>query len=118
MNRFQVLGMAIVMTCALTVSAQTQWTTDSAAVQKHVQVLGEKLGLTADQKEKITPMLQEMHDTAAKAQADTKLSADEKQSQVTAAQRRADGKIRTVLNDEQKKKLDVLEAEMHQEHAH
>ena len=117
MNRVRTIWIAVVMMWAFAVGAQ-QWSSDPSAVQRHVQVLGDKLGLTADQRTKITPMLQEMHDAAAKAQQDQSLSDDERNSQVMAAQKKADGKIRTVLNDDQKKKLDELEAEMHQQHGH
>ena len=122
MNRVRKIGMAMVIMCALAAGAQQAATAhlsnDPSAVERHVQVLGDKLGLTADQRTKITPMLQEMHDAAAKAEQDQSLSDDARNSQMMAAQKRADTKIRTVLTDDQKKKLDELEAEMHQGHAH
>jgi Spy/CpxP family protein refolding chaperone len=121
MSRIRALGMALVVVCALACSAQqtggetnpAHWSADPSVVQKHVQVLGDKLDLTAEQRAKITPMLQQMHDTAAQAQEDRNLSDDERNSRVMAAQKKADQQIRTLLNDEQKKKLDALEAEMH-----
>jgi hypothetical protein len=118
MNRMRAIGMGLVILCAMAMSAQTHWSTDPAAVQKHVQVLGDKLGLTADQKEKITPMLQQMHDSSAKAEQNQGLSDDERNSQMMAAQKKADQQIRTVLNDEQKKKLDALEADLHSHDGH
>ena len=84
-------------------------------VERHLKVLTEKLDLTSDQQDRVRPILQEMHDSMKKAEQNQSLSDEERMNQLRAARMKADKQIREVLNDDQKKKLDQLEQEMHPE---
>jgi Spy/CpxP family protein refolding chaperone len=109
---------------ALTTVAQ-QTTTSSDAhggrgvgvptVEKHLKVLAEKLDLTVDQQAKIKPILRELHDATQKLMRDESISREERMGNVRVCREKADKKIREILNDDQKKKLDQLEQEPHPE---
>jgi Spy/CpxP family protein refolding chaperone len=108
---------------ALTAVAQ-QTTTSSGAhgahgsvptVAGHLKVLTEKLDLTGDQQAKIKPILQELHDATQKLVQDESMSREERLGKVRTCREKADKKIREILNDDQKKKLDQLEQEPHPE---
>ena len=88
------------------------------AVEKHLNVLTEKLGLTADQQVRAKPILQEMQDASNKLTQDESMSPEERMENVKMARFKAARKLREILNDEQKKKLDQLEQEAHHEHGH
>jgi Spy/CpxP family protein refolding chaperone len=77
--------------------------------------LSAKLDLTGDQQEKIKPILQELHDTTVKLVQDQNISREERLSKVRDSRYAADKKIRTLLNDDQKKKLDEVEQGPHPE---
>ena len=81
----------------------------------HLRILSQKLDLTADQQAKIKPALQSLQDASEKLMQNGSLSHDEKLAGMRAERERADKKIREVLNDEQKKKLDELEQGSHPE---
>jgi Spy/CpxP family protein refolding chaperone len=127
MNRIRLLAIGTMMMLALAAGAQ-QTTTASGSVEKqnhgstqnsadpvehHLQVLSEKLNLTSDQEDRVRPILQEMHDAMGKAEQNESLSDDERNAQKHAAFMKADGQIREVLTDDQKKTLDQMEQEMH-----
>jgi Spy/CpxP family protein refolding chaperone len=125
MNRFRSLAIGTMLMLALTVVAQ-QAATKSAApakgsvhgsgvptIEGHLKVLTEKLALTGDQQTKIKPILQELHDAMLKAVQDESMSREERLGKVRASREKADKKIREILNDDQKKKLDQLEQEPH-----
>jgi Spy/CpxP family protein refolding chaperone len=84
-------------------------------VEGHLKVLTEKLALTGDQQAKTKPILQELHDATQKVVQDESMSREERMGQVRTSREKADKKIREILNDEQKKKLDQLEQEPHPE---
>jgi Spy/CpxP family protein refolding chaperone len=106
---------------ALTTAAQQTATSSDAhgsgvpTVEGHLKVLTEKLALTGDQQTKIKPILQELHDATLKAVQDETMSREERLNHVRASREKADKKIREILNDDQKKKLDQLEHEPHSE---
>ncbi|HZR16971.1 MAG TPA: hypothetical protein VFE51_06565 [Verrucomicrobiae bacterium] len=75
-------------------------------VETHLTVLTEKLELTGDQQVKIRPILQELHDATQKIAQDDKLSREERLNKVRPERFKADKKIREILSDDQKKKLD------------
>jgi chromosome segregation ATPase len=116
MNHIRSLAIGTMLIFALATVAQ-QTTTQSAvpSVEKHLQVLAEKLDLTSDQQAKIKPMVQELHDTTEKLVQDQTLSPEERHARMRLAHEKADKEVRTVLNDDQKKKLDQLEHEPHPE---
>jgi hypothetical protein len=84
-------------------------------VEPQMKLLTEKLELSADQQDKIKPILQEVYDTTAKLVQDENMSRDERMNGIHAARLTADKKIRVVLSDEQKEKLDQVESEPHPE---
>jgi Spy/CpxP family protein refolding chaperone len=80
-----------------------------------LKFLAAKLDLSSDQQEKIRPILQDLHNATVKLFQDENMSRDESLSKVRDSRFSADQKIRAVLNDDQKKKLDQLEQEQHSE---
>jgi hypothetical protein len=118
MNRFRLLTIGTMLMFALPVVAQQTTTKHSdgvPTVEGHLKVLTEKLALTGDQQAKIKPILQEMHDATQKSMQDESMSRDERMDNVKASRYKADKKLREILNDDQKKKLDQLEQEPHPE---
>ena len=119
MNRFRLLAIGTAVIFALTVVAQqtTRHGDGVPTVQGHLRVLTEKLDLTGDQQTKIKPTLQELHDATLKVVQDKSMSPEERQDNVRTSREKADKKIRKILNDDQKKKLDQYlqgpHAEMH-----
>jgi Spy/CpxP family protein refolding chaperone len=127
MNRIRVFVTGSVLMFALAAGAQQTATAPAGAdkqnhvstqnspdpVEHHLQVLSEKLNLTEDQEDRARPILQEMHDATQKAEQDQSLSDDERKAQKHAAFIKADGQIRPILTDEQKKALDQLEQGVH-----
>jgi len=121
MNRIRLLAVGTVLMFAMsTVAQQTTTTPDVhaaavAPVEEHLKVLSEKLALTADQQDKARPILQEMHDCSQKLQDDQSLTPDQRQAGMHPVFMKADKALREILTDDQKKKLDDLEAQMHGE---
>jgi len=122
MTRFRLLALATVLALAMTAFAQQPPAADQAQaapaaspVDRHLQMLSEQLSLTAEQQEKIRPILQGMFDGQQKIMHDSSLSDDQRHEQMKALHEKADKEARQYLNDDQKKKLDELEAQ-HQHH--
>ena len=125
MNRFHLLAIGTALVVALAAPAQ-QTATGSGGpdqhehvaesgvptIDQHLKVLSEKLDLTADQQTRIKPILQDLHD-ATQTLEDKNLSHDERMARLRPEREKADRRIREILNDEQKKKLDQLEHEPH-----
>lgn len=130
MNRVRLFAIATTLLFAITMFAQ-QATTPADNGQEHhagaahgngmptaddhLKILSQKLDLTADQQVKIKPALQDLQDASQKLMQNSSLSHDEKLAGMRAEREKADKKIREVLNDEQKKKLDELEQGSHPE---
>jgi len=129
MNRIRLFAIGIMLMFALTTAAQQPATgaegpTKGASAGEHAGVptaevqlkfLTAKLDLTGDQQEKIKPILQELHDATVKLVRDENMSREECLSKVRDSRYTADKKIRAILNDDQKKKLDQVEQEPHPE---
>lgn len=131
MNRIRLLVIGTMFSFALALTAVAQQAatradapTSGAPATGHpgvptaegqLKFLATKLDLTADQQEKIKPTLQELHDATVKLVQDENMSRDERMSKVRDSRYAADKKIRAILNDDQKKKLDQLEQEPHSE---
>jgi Spy/CpxP family protein refolding chaperone len=119
MNRIRLLAVGTVLMFALsTVAQQSKTSPDAhevavAPVDQHLKVLSEKLALTPDQQDKARPILQEMHDGSQKLQDDQSLTPDQRQAGMGPVFMKADKALREILTDDQKKKLDDLEAQMH-----
>ena len=86
-------------------------------VGDQLKVLTRKLDLSVDQQPKVKTILQELHDASLKLMQDESMSKDELLSKVRPLRMNADKKIREILSDDQKKKLDQYlqgsHAEMH-----
>lgn len=127
MNRFRLLAIGTILLSALAATAQqpaisastkSSPTGEGAGVptaEGQLTFLATKLDLTGDQQEKIKPILQALHDTTVTLIQDENMSREERQSKVRDSRFTADKKIRAILNDDQKKKLDQLEQEPHPE---
>jgi TolA-binding protein len=129
MNQIRLFAVGTVMIFALTAAAQQSSATSSSAttqnhnstqssadpVEHHLQVLSDKLNLSAEQEDRVRPILQEMHDSWGKAEQNQSLSDEQRNAQKHAAFMKADGQIRDILSEDQKKMLDQLEQEMHPE---
>jgi Spy/CpxP family protein refolding chaperone len=81
----------------------------------HLKVLTGRLDLTGDQQAKIKPILQKLYEATQKLVQDEGLSPDERLNKVRAWREKTDKKMREILNDDQKKKLDQLEQGPHPE---
>jgi Spy/CpxP family protein refolding chaperone len=84
-------------------------------VEEQLKVLTGKLDLTGDQQTKIKPILQDLHDATQKLMEDKSLSNEERLAKVRPQRMNADSRIRSILNDDQKKKLDQYEQGPHGE---
>jgi len=100
-------------------SAQVPSSGDRAArhmvpsVDDQLKNLTSKLNLTADQQAKIKPILEDQHQQAQSLMSDTSLSQDDRRSKMRTVHESSSAKIRDVLNDDQKKKFDAWQQEMH-----
>jgi Spy/CpxP family protein refolding chaperone len=79
---------------------------DLPRVEDQLKVLTQKLNLIDDQQAKIKPILQELHDASLKLMQDKSMSHEDLLSKVRPLRMNADKKIREILSDDQKKKLD------------
>lgn len=129
MNRYRLFTLGTILIFALATQAQ-QPTTGAAGsakgvssgeeaglptVEAQLKVLTEKLTLTSDQQDKIKPILKELHEATEKLAQDKSLSREERLAKVRPQRYKADEKIRAILNDDQKKKLDQYEQGPHSE---
>ena len=129
MNRFRltVVGMTLMFAMSVVGQAAAPQATSPAenppgqgdvnsgvpSVERHLQFLSEKLDLSEDQQAQTKPILQEMHDASQKVMQNKKLSDEERTSKTRACHLRADTKLRKILNDDQKQKLDQIEQDAH-----
>lgn len=84
-----------------------------SALEAHLKLLTEKLDLTRDQQAKAKTILLEMQGSTEKFMQDQSMSRDERMDNVQAVRYKADREVPKMLSDEQKKKLDQLEQDMH-----
>ena len=84
-------------------------------VQAQRKLFTSRLDLSNDQQNKLLPILEELHDATARAVHDDSMPAQDRLLQVHTARLAADRKIRDILTDEQKSKLDAIEHEPHPE---
>ena len=122
MNRIRLLAIGNILLLALTAPAQQTASgpggtdkqergqrdaqDDLPTVETQLKVLTEKLGLTGDEQVKIKPILEELHDATQQLVQDENMSREERLSRVRPQRYRANKKIREILSDDQKKKLD------------
>ncbi|HXQ38280.1 MAG TPA: hypothetical protein VN843_30015 [Anaerolineales bacterium] len=79
---------------------------DLPDIGNQLKVLTEKLDLTADQQPKVKTILQELYDATQKIMQVETISRDQLLDKVRPLRMNANSKIREILSDEQKKKLD------------
>jgi Spy/CpxP family protein refolding chaperone len=128
MTRVRAIALATLLTLTLAVAAQQANAGGGGpaksppgdhavvpAAEVQLKFLAEKLDLNSDQQEKMNPILQELHDTTMKLVQDHSMPHQEYVSKLRDARYGADKKIRAILTDEQKKKLDQVEQEPHPE---
>ena len=75
-------------------------------VEDQLKVLTQKLDLALDQQPKVKTILQELHDASLKLMQGESTSHEELLRKVRPLRMNAEKKIREILNDDQKKKLD------------
>src|SRR5690349_13190881 len=128
MNRIRLLAIGGVLLIAPAMPAQQTAQTGGPAkgdartvvlpdVGDQLKVLTQKLALSVDQQSKVKTILQELHDASLKLMQNENISQDELLSKVRPLRMNADKKIREILSDDQKKKLDLYlqgpHSEMH-----
>jgi Spy/CpxP family protein refolding chaperone len=126
MNRVRLLGAATIFLLALTAAAQpSARPIDSTAkdqtvpyarvpnAQEHLKMLTERLDLTRDQQDELRPIIQSMFDDRERLMDDQSLSSEQRGEKLGAVHRKAIREARKFLNEEQKKKLDELQAQNH-----
>jgi Spy/CpxP family protein refolding chaperone len=119
MIRTRLLAAGTVLLFALSAAAQETTTSPdahtmaTAPVEQHLKMLTEKLALTPDQQDKVRPILQEMQEGSQKLEDDKSLTPDQRHEGMAPVFMKADKALREILTDDQKKKLDEMEAQMH-----
>ena len=116
MNRIRLLAIGSMLLIAPGMLEQQTPTGESAKVAAQgvvlpyvgdqLKVLTQKLDLSVDQQPKVKIILQELHDASLKLMQDKSTSREELLSKVKPLRMNADKKIREILSDDQKKKLD------------
>ena len=125
MNRIRLLVVGTLMMVAVNMAAQQPASSGAPAnngqhavvptAEDQLTFLTGKLDLTGKQQRKMKPILQVLHDRTVKLTRDESLSSEERMSKIRLSREEADKKIRPILNEEQKKKLDQVEHEPHPE---
>lgn len=122
MSRIQLLVTGTILLFALTTFAQQatissgeHGTSSVPTVETQLNLLTEKLDLTADQQAKTKTILQQLDGTTQKIMQEESMSHDERMDNVRNCHHQADKELRAILSDDQKKKLDQFEQEPHPE---
>ena len=128
MKCYRVLMIALIVIFALTAHAQTTSGSKAPAkavsqdeefsvptVDEQLKTFIDKLDLTAAQQARIKPILQALHDQTDKILQERNLSRDEHLAKVRPRRYEANQTIRTMLTEEQNKKLDLYFQGPHQE---
>jgi Spy/CpxP family protein refolding chaperone len=113
MKRIRLLAIASTLVVAFTTLAQQPSGSAGPTVQAHLKMLAEKLGLTDTQQVKAKPILEQMNDAMQKIMQDGTLSLKEQSDKIRPIREKADKKLRKILNEDQKAKLDQLEHQPH-----
>jgi len=129
MNRFHLLAVATILIFTSAAAAQQAATSSGnpakgmagsaragvPTAETQLKFLTGKLDLTSDQQEKIKPALQELHGATVRLVQDEAMPREQRLSKIRESRFAADKKIRAVLTDDQKAKLDQVEQEPHSE---
>ena len=84
------------------------------SIDDQVRVLADQLSLSADQQAKVKTALEDQHTQATSIVQDNSLQRDDKIQKIHALRESTIAKVRTSLNDEQKKKFDLMVQQMDQ----
>ena len=79
---------------------------------EQLQHMDKALKLTDEQKASIKPILEDRHKKMESLHSDTSLSREERMSKMRSIMEESNGKIRDVLNDDQKKQFDEMQQHM------
>ena|SRR5258708_39749771 len=82
------------------------------SVDDQIKGLTDRLSLTADQQAKIKPILEDSRSQMMKLREDDSMSQEDKRAKGRGIREAANGKIREVLTDDQKKQFDDMQKEM------
>lgn len=82
------------------------------SVDDQVKTLTEKLSLTDDQQGKVKTILEDTRSQMVKVMQDDSMSREDKMAKGRSLREAANGKIRDLLTDDQKKKFDDMQKEM------
>lgn len=83
------------------------------SIDEHVKMISEKLNLTDDQQAKAKALFTEQQEQMHSIMGDASLSEDDKRAKVRSLHEATNAKFRDVLNDDQKKKFDEMQQQMH-----
>ena len=78
------------------------------SIDDQVQSLAQQLNLSADQQAKVKTALEDQHTQAMNVVQDSAMSRDDKIQKIHTIREGTINKVRTALNDDQKKKFDLL----------
>ena len=78
------------------------------SIDDQVQSLAQQLNLSADQQAKVKTALEDQHTQAMNIVQDNSMSRDDKIQKIHSIREGTINKVRTALNDDQKKKFDTL----------
>jgi hypothetical protein len=137
MQMKQLRTLALLAICAFALSAFAQQTPPADAHEGHgqgkgqgqgmghkmpsvdemVQTMSQKLSLTDDQKARVTKIAEGVHKKMESVSNDQSMSREDRMAKMRAAHEDAMSQVRLILNDDQKKKLDEWQKEMH-DHNH
>lgn len=122
MNRIRMFAIGFALMLALAPFTQKSGAAQDQMAAVHVpsaeeqmQLFKVRLELTADQQEKIKPVLAELEYATQKLVEDKSLSHEEQMKYLRSWRMGTDRAMRAVLNEDQKKKLDQVEQEPHPE---
>ena len=90
------------------------------SIDDQVQSLAQQLNLSADQQAKVKTALEDQHSQAMNVVQDNSMSRDDKIQKIHTIRQGTIDKVRTALNDDQKKKFDALvqQQDQHMQQTH
>jgi hypothetical protein len=89
-------------------TSQPQGSMGRPSIDDQVRVLSDQLNLTADQQSKVKAALEDQHSQAMTVFQDNSLAREDKIQKIHALRDATIAKVRTSLNDDQKKKFDQM----------
>ena len=127
--RWSILTILVVLTAALLLAGQGQTQApqtsqgsamgshpDASSPEAHLQMLTEKLNLTADQQAKLKPILEDQAQQMKAVRDDTSLSEEQRKAKMKAIHESLHGQINSVLTPEQQAKLKQMKQESMEKH--